>query len=205
MKPKYWTQACRELGKDDPILRKMIAKYPGEILISRGDAFETLLRSIVGQQISVKAAQSVWNKVLIEVVPMKPTTVIEKSVESLRACGLSGRKVEYAKDLAVKFHDGSLAVASWPELDDEIIIEHLITIRGIGRWTAEMFLMFHLLRPNIFPKDDLGLQKGIAVAYKKKYPMSDRQLEIFRKKYHPWGTVASWYLWRSLDPIPVQY
>lgn len=204
MKPSYWEQACLELSKKDPVLCRIINSYKGERLVSRGQAFETLFRSIVGQQISVKAAQSVWNKV-IDKIKITPEAVLKAKVSTLRECGLSERKVVYAKDLSSKFLSKSLDPKHWKELSDEDIIQLLISVKGIGRWTAEMFLIFHLLKPNVFPKADLGIQRAISISYKKKYPLSDRQLELFRKKYHPWGTVASWYLWRSLDPIPVEY
>jgi DNA-3-methyladenine glycosylase II len=205
MKPQYWNQACTELSANDEIMANIIASYKGEGIASRGDAFETLLRSIVGQQISVKAAQSVWNKLLLTIKTPTPEAVVKARKPQLRKAGLSERKAEYAKDLAKHFIDKRLNPKEWHHLSDEDIILRLIDVRGIGRWSAEMFLMFHLLRPNIFPKADLGLQKAISKAYKKKYPMSDRQLEIFRKRFDPWNSVATWYLWRSLDPIPVEY
>lgn len=186
-------------------MRKLIRLYGKEPLKSRGNAFETLFRSIVGQQISVKAAQSVWNKTSALVDVTDPRSVLAQKTAVLRTAGLSQRKVEYAKDLARHFVDREVNPRQWSHMTDEEVIAELIEVRGIGRWTAEMFLMFHLLRPNIFPVADLGLQKGISVQYKKKYPMSERQLQIFRKKFDPWCSVATWYLWRALDPIPVEY
>lgn len=203
--PNSWTKACRELSADDPVMRAMIKKYKGESLKSRGNAFETLLRSIVGQQISVKAAQSVWDKLSSKVDVHHAPALLKAETHVMRSAGLSERKVLYAKDLAQHFVDGRIDPHHWATLDDETVIGELVHVKGIGRWTAEMFLIFHLLRPNVFPEDDLGLQKGIALAYGKKYPMSQRQLDLFRKKYSPWATVATWYLWRSLDPIPVEY
>jgi len=206
MKPEYWNKACRALSADDDVLKNIIKTYKGEVLISRGQAFETLFRSIVGQQISVKAAQSVWDRVCSALqTPSNPQTVFNTPDTTLRECGLSARKVEYSKDLALKFIDQTLQPQKWPEMTDEKIIEELVKVRGIGRWTAEMFLIFFLLRPDVFPIDDLGLQKAISLNYKKRYPLSDKNLSYFRKKYSPWGTVATWYLWRSLDPIPVEY
>lgn len=204
-KASYWQIACDDLSANDPVIGKIILSYHGEFLSSRGQAFETLLRSIVGQQISVKAAQSVWEKLLKTLGSAKPDIVFKVSPLKMRKAGLSERKVEYAKDLARHFLDGSLDQHRWHLMSDEEIIEHLVLVRGIGRWTAEMFLIFHLLRPNVFPADDLGLQKAISIHYNKRYPMSDRQLEIFRKRFSPWATVATWYLWRALDPIPVEY
>ncbi|MBY0384582.1 DNA-3-methyladenine glycosylase [bacterium] len=206
MKPKYWQHACQELSRMDPVMKAIIHRYKGETLASRGEPFETLFRSIVGQQISVKAAQSVWNRVTETLkTPQNPETVMKIDAEVLRACGLSTRKVEYSKDLAEKFLDKTLNSSLWPKMTDEEVIEQLIVVRGIGRWTAEMFLIFSLLRPNVFPADYLGLQKAISLKYKKRYPLTDKNLILFRKKYEPWATVATWYLWRSLDPIPVEY
>jgi DNA-3-methyladenine glycosylase II len=205
MKPDYWTKACQELSKADPHLKKIIKSYDGEYMTSRGEAFETLMRSIVGQQISVKAAQTVWLRLSDALPQLSPKAVLKASIPKLRKCGLSERKAEYIQDLAKKFIDGTLAVDSWPQMSDDEIVEHLIQVRGIGRWTAEMFLMFHLLRPNVFPVDDIGLQNALMKAYGKRKPLSDRTLSQFRKKFNPWGPVAAWYLWRSLDPIPVEY
>lgn len=205
MKPKYWDQAKKELSKDDPILSAIIQRYSGEVLQSRGNPFETLFRSIVGQQISVMAAQSVWNKVVLCLPAVDPVSVRKAKMSSLRSAGLSERKVLYAKDLARHFEDQLLRPTDWTALDDEQIIQDLIQVKGIGRWTAEMFLIFHLLRPDVFPADDLGLQKAISIEYKKRYPLSDRNLKSFRNQFSPWSSVATWYLWRSLDPIPVAY
>lgn len=205
MKPNYWSQACRELSRSEPILEKIINSYTGEFLRSRGNAFETLLRSIVGQQISVKAADSVWKKVHFVVDVNSPASVLKADSTTLRQAGLSERKVIYAKDLASKFAAEVICPQQWKSLSDEEVIEQLIVVKGIGRWTAEMFLIFHLLRPNVFPKDDLGLQKALSLSFKKKYPLSPRQLAQFQKRFSPWASVATWYLWRSLDPIPVEY
>jgi len=203
--PIFWDQAKRELGQADPRMKEIISRYQGEILKSRGSAFETLARSIVGQQISVKAAESVWQKVLLRVRIPTPEMFLTHSVSSLRKCGLSERKVIYLKDLAQHFKSGKIHSRDWARMTDEEIITELTDVKGIGRWTAEMFLIFHLLRPDVFPKADLGLQKGLSVAYSVKYPVSDKSLERFRKKFSPWGSVATWYLWRILDPIPVEY
>lgn len=205
MKPKYWKKACLALAADDATMGLIIQQYRGETLVSRGQPFETLLRAIAGQQISVKAAQSVWTRVAGAVDVTSPGGVLRSKVTDLRSCGLSLRKVEYMQDLARHFDGELIRPESWASMEDEDIVEQLIQVRGIGRWSAEMFLIFHLLRPNVFPSDDLGLQKAIALRYKKRYPLSPRMLAEFRKKFSPWGTVATWYLWRSLDPMPVEY
>jgi DNA-3-methyladenine glycosylase II len=203
--PDFWAQATRELSKNDPVLKKMIKTYKGEMLKTRGNAFETLARSIVGQQISVKAAESVWRKTAAFLKDVTPAVVAGADPQGLRACGLSERKVLYMKDLAEHFLSGKIKPHGWKSQTDEEIIEALIEVKGIGPWTAEMFLIFHLLRPNVFPADDLGLQKAIALHYGVRYPMTAKNLLAFRKRYSPWASVATWYLWRSLDPIPVEY
>jgi len=204
--PDYWGQACAALMKQDRILRKIIPKYPqAEFLQTRGDAFQTLARAIVGQQISVKAAQSVWERVLKTVRHFTPSAILKVEMIALREAGLSVRKVEYMKDLAQHFESGGLHAANWDELDDETIIAELTAIRGIGRWTAEMFLIFYLMRPDVLPLDDIGLIKGISEAYFSKEPVSRSEAKEVAANWAPWRTVATWYMWRSMDPIPVEY
>ena len=205
MKPDYWDRARRALGRKDPVLAAIIKAHPGVYMQQRGAPFFTLARAIVGQQISVKAAQSVWNRFEACVGKISPENVLARERKELRACGFSDRKVEYVADLAQHFVDGRIHVHKWPQMDDEAIIEELVEVRGIGRWTAEMFLMFNLLRPDVFPLDDLGLQKGIRVAYFKGRKVSLRTMRRLGEGWRPWRSVATWYLWRSLDPIPVEY
>lgn len=205
MRPGFWTTAKRSLARRDPVLGGIMRRYPGIALERRGEPFMTLARAIVGQQISVKAAQSVWNRV-VELVPeMSPHGVLAQPRPKLRACGLSDRKTEYIADLARHFADGTVHVARWPEMEDEAVIAELVQVRGIGRWTAEMFLMFNLLRPDVYPLDDLGLQKAIRLHYFKgrKVPLS--RMRRLGEAWAPWRSVATWYLWRSLDPLPVEY
>ncbi|OYV01671.1 MAG: DNA-3-methyladenine glycosylase, partial [Burkholderiales bacterium PBB5] len=163
--PAYWDEACRHLGKRDRVMKKLIPKFGEARLQSRGDAFTTLARSIVGQQISVKAAQSVWDKFTALVggvsTRLEPDAVLGHDTPTLRTAGLSVRKAEYLTDLAKHFASGAVHVGQWQDMGDEAIIDELVAIRGIGRWTAEMFLIFHLMRPNVLPLDDLGLLKGI--------------------------------------------
>ena len=204
--PQYWEQACRELMKQDRILKKLIPKYGSGFLVTRGDAFNTLARAIVGQQISVVAAQSVWNRVLLAAKKkVNPKNILALSAEELRAAGLSGRKVEYIRDLADHFHSGRLHASQWKDMDDESVIKELSDIRGIGRWTAEMFLIFNLVRPNILPLDDLGLIKAISLNYFSGEPVSRHEAREVAANWAPWRTVATWYMWRSIDPIPVEY
>jgi DNA-3-methyladenine glycosylase II len=165
----------------------------------------TLARAIVGQQISVKAAQSVWDRFASCVGEVTPENVLLRERPLLRACGLSDRKTEYIADLAQHFANGSIHVQRWPAMGDEEIIAELVEVRGIGRWTAEMFLIFSLLRPDVFPLDDLGLQKGIRVAYFAKRKVALSTMSRIGERWRPWRSVATWYLWRSLDPVPVEY
>jgi DNA-3-methyladenine glycosylase II len=205
MKPEYWDKAKRSLARKDPTMARIIRSHPKVFLARRGEAFTTLARAIVGQQISVKAAQSVWDRFALCVGEVTPENVLKKERPVLRACGLSDRKTEYIADLAQHFADGRIHVERWPEMADEQIIAELVEVRGIGRWTAEMFLMFNLLRPDVFPLDDLGLQKGIRLAYFKGRKVSLRTMQKVGEGWRPWRSVATWYLWRSLDPVPVEY
>ncbi|GAB3537466.1 hypothetical protein GCM10027343_00660 [Noviherbaspirillum agri] len=203
--PAYWHDAKEELMKRDRIMRKLIPQFGDMHLTGRSEAFTTLARSIISQQISVKAADSVWQKV-IEVCPKcTPVQVLKAGSEKLSACGLSKRKAEYLIDLADHFKAKRVHADKWIEMDDEEVISELIQIRGIGRWTAEMFLIFNLLRPNILPLDDLGLLKGISINYFSGEPVSRSDAREVAANWEPWRTVATWYLWRSLDAAPVVY
>ena len=205
MKPEYWDGAKRALARRDPVMAAIMRAHPKIFLVRRGEPFMTLARAICGQQISVKAAQSVWNRVCECVGEITPQNVLNRKRPQLRACGLSDRKTEYIADLAQHFVDGKIHEHRWPEMDDEAIIAELTDVRGIGRWTAEMFLMFNLLRPDVFPIDDLGVQKGIRVSYFKGRKVSLARMRKLAESWRPWRSVASWYLWRSLDPLPVEY
>jgi DNA-3-methyladenine glycosylase II len=205
MKPEYWDRAKRALARKDPVMAAIMKRHPKVFMMRRGEAFMTLARAICGQQISVKAAQSVWNRVCDCVGDITPQNVLGRKRIQLRACGLSDRKVEYIADLAQHFADGKIHESRWPEMDDEAIIAELVDVRGIGRWTAEMFLMFNLLRPDVFPLDDLGLQKAIRISYFRKRAVSVKTMRKLGESWRPWRSVATWYLWRSLDPVPVEY
>ena len=206
--PQYWDEACKHLCKRDRVMRKLIPQFGDGRLQSRGDAFTTLARSIVGQQISVKAAQTVWDRFTHLLQPssgLVPADVLALQPQALRAAGLSTRKVEYVCDLAQHFQSGAVHVNQWEHMDDEAIIEELVAIRGIGRWTAEMFLIFHLMRPNVLPLDDVGLIKGISVNYFSGEPVSRAEAREVGDAWAPFRSVATWYIWRSLDPLPVEY
>ena len=202
--PSYWEDAKLELMKRDRILRKLIPQFGDLHLVGRGEPFTTLARSIVGQQISVKAADAVWRRFL-ELCPKCTPAQVVKAGDSLATCGLSKRKTEYILDLADHFKAKRVHADKWTEMDDEDVIAELVQIRGIGRWTAEMFLIFNLLRPNILPLDDLGLLKGISVNYFSGEPVSRSDAREVAANWEPWRTVATWYLWRSLDSVAVEY
>ncbi len=203
--PDYWAEACAHLSRKDRVMKKIIPQFGDAVLESRGDAFVTLARSIVGQQISVKAAQSVWDKFAKLSRKITPAGVLKLKVDDMRAAGLSARKVEYLVDLALHFDSGAVHVKDWEGMDDEGIIAELVAIRGIGRWTAEMFLIFHLMRPNVLPLDDVGLINGVSQNYFSGEPVSRSDLREVAQAWTPYSTVATWYIWRSLDPVPVAY
>jgi DNA-3-methyladenine glycosylase II len=205
MKPEYWDRAKRTLARRDPVMAGIMRKHPKIFLARRGEPFLTLARAIVGQQISVKAAQSVWDRLVACVGEVTPEKILFQERKALRACGLSDRKTEYIADLAQHFADGAIHVGRWPQMSDEEIIAELVEVRGIGRWTAEMFLIFNLLRPDVFPLDDLGLQKGICLAYYRNRKVALSTMRRHGEGWRPWRSVATWYLWRSLDPVPVEY
>ena len=203
--PEYWAEACAHLSRKDRVMKKIIPQFGDAILESRGDAFVTLARSIVGQQISVKAAQSVWDRFSALSRKITPAGVLKLKVDDMRGAGLSARKVEYLVDLALHFDSGAVHVKQWQGMDDEAIIAELVAIRGIGRWTAEMFLIFHLMRPNVLPLDDVGLINGISRNYFSGEPVSRSDAREVAQAWSPYCTVATWYIWRSLDPQPVAY
>jgi DNA-3-methyladenine glycosylase II len=198
--PHYWEEATRELAARDAVLSRLVPRYHALTVGSRGDAFSTLARAIVGQQISVKAAQSVWQRVLAEVKEMTPMHVGRAEPTRLRSCGLSGQKTAYLLDLAQRFASGALEPARWTALDDEALIGELIQVKGIGRWTAEMFLIFYMTRPDVLPVDDVGLQRAMSLHYNNGRPVSKLKMQRIGKGWAPWRSVATWYLWRSLEP-----
>jgi len=203
--PEYWEDARKYLTRRDRVMKRIIPQFGNACLQSRGDAFITLARSIVGQQISVKAAQSVWERFAALPKRMTPANVLKLKVDDMRAAGLSARKIEYLVDLALHFDSGAVHVEAWRGMQDEEIISELVGIRGIGRWTAEMFLIFHLMRPNVLPLDDIGLITGISKNYFSGDPVSRSEAREVAAAWNPYCSVATWYIWRSLDPLPVAY
>jgi DNA-3-methyladenine glycosylase II len=203
--PDFWEDACKHLMKKDRVMKRLIPQFKDARLQTRGDAFVTLARSIVGQQISVKAAQTVWDRFAVLPKKMTPRNVLKLKVDDMRAAGLSARKVEYLVDLSLNFDNNSLTLQRWDAMEDEEIIAQLVAIRGIGRWTAEMFLIFHMLRPNVLPLDDVGLINGISRNYFSGEAVSRSDAREVAAAWAPYCSVATWYIWRSLDPAPVAY
>jgi DNA-3-methyladenine glycosylase II len=214
VKPAYWDDATRELGRRDRVLRTLIRAHPDVHLRRRSDPFTSLARAIVGQQISVKAAETIWNRFVATVSPagtsrtarrVDPRAVGCHDLAALRVCGLSSRKAEYLRDLSTHFASGTLDPKRWRSLDDEALIEALVAVKGIGRWTAEMFLIFHELRADVLPVDDIGLKNAIAMHYNDGDRPTPAQMREIGAAWQPYRSVATWYLWRSLDPVPVEY
>ena len=202
LRPTYWAEACRHLMKRDRVMKKLIPQFPDVTLQSRADPFTTLARSVIGQQISVKSAQAAWHRFVKLLPEISPAGVLALAPEAMRAAGLSARKIDYLVDLARHFESGDLHVEAWHDMDDESIIQELVAIRGIGRWTAEMFLIFYLLRPNVLPLDDAGLIRGISEGYFSGEPVSRSEAREVAAAWSPYCSVATWYIWRSLDPVP---
>jgi len=199
---EHWDLAIQELSETDKTLKKIISLYPNEKITLKNDGFLTLIRSVVGQQISVKAADSVWKK-LEELCKksMKPKTILSFSLEELRNVGLSKSKANYIQNIA----NSNVLDTNWKEISDTEATKLLCTIKGIGKWTAEMFLIFHLARPNILPLGDIGLIRAMEKQYNKGKKISNNTIEKLRERWTPWCSVVTWYLWRSLDPVPVNY
>jgi DNA-3-methyladenine glycosylase II len=202
--PDYWERGKKELKKIDKNIKKIIELYEFPSLTTRENMFYTLIRSIVGQQISVRAADTIWDKIVNEAKEIRPEIIYSMDENTMRDCGLSKRKVEYMKAVSEKWLNGYDKI-NWHELSDEAVTEKLVEIRGIGKWTAEMILIFTLMRPDIFPMGDIGAIRALEKIYNKGQKMNKEQIEEIVKKWKPWRTIATWYLWRSIDPVPVQY
>jgi DNA-3-methyladenine glycosylase II len=206
MTPRYWNKAVRALAATDPVMARLIAAYPGERLRSRDDPFGTLARSIVGQQISVKAADTLWRRLEAALGGVVlPGALARATAETLLGAGMSRQKAAYLLDLGQRSHGGGFQTAHWRALDDDAVVAELTSARGIGRWTAEMVLIFALLRPDVLPLDDIGLRRAVANHYGRDYPIARDEVRTIAEPWRPWRTVATWYLWRSLDPLPVSY
>ena len=201
----YWNKAIKNLKHKDRILAKIISNHHKEYLIVRDKYFVSLLRAIMGQQISVKAAQSIWVKFKKNYKIINSKKLSKEKISNLKKLGLSKQKSQYIKNISIFFIKNKKRINHWKYLEDEIIIKELISIKGVGTWTAEMFLMFSMGRPNIFPIQDLGLLKAISINYNKKLPLNNNFLIQLKKRWDPWCSVATWFMWRSIDPITVNY
>ena len=205
-RPKYWKRAVKYLSKKDPVIKKLISQYKDKTLTTRKDIFFSLCKSIIGQQISVQAANSVFKK--FEKVcngKINPKKINKLRPSKLKRCGLTRQKVKGIKELAVKFENKSFNPKKIKFMTDEEAIIYLSSLRQIGRWSAEMILLFTLNRPNIWPVQDIGLLRSISNNYKKKYFPPKKFVQTLKKKFSPYCSVATWYLWRSIDDEPIQY
>ncbi|MFC4158598.1 DNA-3-methyladenine glycosylase family protein [Chitinimonas lacunae] len=200
-----WAAASAKLAADDPVMARLIAAHPTVWPAPNDDPFSVLCHAVVGQQLSLKAAEAIWQRLLGGLGGIAPAPLLAAEEETLRALGLSRRKVEYLRDLSQRWLDGRLDPSRWAVLDDEALIAELSAVRGIGRWTAEMFLLFHLQRPDVFPVDDLGLQKAAARHYGNGELFDRAELRRLGERWAPWRSLATWFLWRSLEPVAVQY
>ena len=202
--PNYWEKACIEISANDPLLGEIIEEYKEPILSSKGDVFSTLVRSIVGQQISVYAADAIWERIENIVKYITPEQFLKQSKNDLRKCGLSFRKIEYILGIANDWKE-SYGNLNWDSMNDEEIKNKLIELRGVGPWTAEMILIFSFLRPDVFPVDDIGAIRAIEKIYYNGDKMDKTDLLKKAEDWVPWRTVATWYLWRTIDDEPVEY
>ena len=204
--PLYWKKAKKILSKRDPVLKKIFKKYDKGFLTTREDPFFSLCRTIIGQQISTKAADSIWlkfekkckNKII-------PQNVLKLQSSSLKSAGLSRQKISYLKNIAKSFKNGSFNIKDLKKMNDENAIEYITQLKGLGIWSAQMFLMFNLNRSDIFPTKDIGLLRAISKNYKVKYPPNEKFLNKISKKFLGYRTVFTWYMWKSIDPVEVEY
>ena len=202
--PIYWKKAQKYLSIKDKKLSKIISQYKGH-LKTRNNPFYSLCKAIVGQQISVQSADSVWKRFSNKCERVSPKNVESLTVQEIRDCGITRQKTEYIKLLSANFINKNFKASELKNLNDEEAISYLCKNKGIGKWTAEMFLIFNQNRQNLFPIQDIGLLKGISRTYGTPYPPSQKDLDKFRKKWSPFCTVATWYMWRSVDPVVVEY
>ena len=204
--PAYWQKAKKILSKRDPVIRKIIKKYKKGFLTTRSKPFLSLCRTVIGQQVSVASADSIWSKFSKKCKGnIKPRVVLKISSRNLKSAGLSRQKISYLKIIARAFENKSFNVREIKKMDDTKAIEYITKLKGLGVWSAEMFLMFNLNRQDIFPTKDIGLLRAISKNYKTTYPPSKRFLEKISKLHSGYRTVFTWYMWRSIDPTDVEY
>ena len=205
MKPKYWNKGKIFLSNKDKVLKKLIQTYRNEYLNLNSNYFHSLINSIIGQQISVSAADSMKTKFFKLKRNITPQTISKLRTTDLRKCGLSRQKILYIRNISKFFLQNKKFIKNINKSSEEEIYNNLIEIKGVGNWTIHMFLMFSYGSSNIFPTGDLGFLKAISKLYKVQLPISERKLKLLYKKWSPYSSQATWYLWRSLDPIPVNY
>ena len=205
MKPKFWNKGKLYLSNKDKVLKSIITAYPYEYLLINNNYFHCLLNSVIGQQISVKAANSIKRRFFLLKKNINPINIFSIKTKSLREVGLSKQKISYINNIAKFFVQNKKFIWNINNYNEIEIKEKLISIKGVGEWTVDMFLIFGLGKLNVFPTKDLGFLKAISIAYKKKLPHTEKYLELLYNKWTPYNTIATWYLWRSLDPLPVNY
>ena len=204
--PSYWHKAKKILSRTDPVLRKIIKKYNKGFLTTRSKPFFSLCRTVVGQQVSVASADSIWSKFSKKCKGnIKPRVVLKISSRNLKSAGLSRQKISYLKIIARAFENKSFNVREIKKMDDAKAIEYITKLKGLGVWSAEMFLMFNLNRQDIFPTKDIGLLRAISKNYKTTYPPSKRFLDKISKLHSGYRTVFTFYMWCSIDPTDVEY
>jgi DNA-3-methyladenine glycosylase II len=207
--PHYWQEAIAHV-RSDPVMDKLISRYPHSQLESRGDAFHTLARCIVGQQVSVASADAVWGRLVAYLQEhhhtLSPESILKLDDEAYRRCGFSRQKIAYMRNIAEFSISNALHLTDWDSMDDAQVTAYITQIKGIGRWSAEMLLLFCLLRPDVFPLADIGLQRAMAMHYNVALKPFDavHALEI-AAQWQPYRSVALWFLWRSIDPNEVCY
>jgi len=204
--PTYWNKAKKILSKRDPILRKIIKKYNKGFLTSKNKPFFSICRTIVGQQISVKAADSIWLKFEKKCKKkITPEVVLKISSSTLKNVGLSRQKVSYLKNISKNFKNKSFNLKILRKMNDKDAINYITRLKGLGVWSAQMFLMFNLSRADMYPTNDIGLLRAISLNYKTSYPPSINFLNKLSNLHLGYRTVFTWYMWRSIDPVDVEY
>ena len=203
--PPYWQEAINYLVNKDPVIASLIATYPNEVILNHQNPFSTLVKAIVGQQISIKAAAAIEERLESLIGNFSTENYLAAKEDKLRQCGLSRPKIRYITNVALALNSGQLTPSTWSSMSDDEIAKQLMSVSGIGTWTAQMFLIFHLNRADIFPQGDAGLLKALQLHYGSEKELSDSEINQIAQVWQPYRTVATWYLWRSLDPIPVQY
>ena len=205
MKPKYWNRGKLYLSNKDKVLKKIILQFPKEHMTINTNHYHSLINSIIGQQISVSAASSIRDKFFSLHSNVTPTNIIKINNRLIKKCGLSKQKTEYINNISIFFLKNKKFIKQIHSYDDEFIRNKLIQIKGVGNWTIDMFLIFSLGFNNIFPEGDLGFLKAISKAYNKNIPLDKNYLNKLKKRWSPYNSLATWYLWRSLDPLPINY